>query len=296
MRKPAGAITVTVNAKPNPPIVITPVTLCKGIPASPLTATGTGLLWYTAETGGTGSVTAPTPSTATIDTTDYYVSQTINNCEGPRAKIEVNVIDKPAVPTVVTPVTYCQNQAATPLTATGSNLLWYTTATGGTGTTVAPTPSTAVPGTTTYYVTQSNYCGESPRAAITVNVFAGPSATIAYTPSALCNASTATPVPVTITGDKTGSFSISPSGLSINPSNGTLSPANAKPGTYTITYTIPASGGCSLCYNNNNSICQRYANSNHSISCQYVHQTVNVTVIIYRYTGRHIYICSRVIN
>jgi hypothetical protein len=77
---------------------------------------------------------------------------------------------------VVSPVTYCQNSTATALTATGTNLLWYAAATGGTGNANAPIPSTAVVGTTTYYVSQTQVCGESPRAAINVVVTAAPAA------------------------------------------------------------------------------------------------------------------------
>jgi hypothetical protein len=49
------------------------------------------LLWYPDPTGGTGSAVAPTPSTSTAGTTNYYVSQTVNAIEGPRATIEVIV-------------------------------------------------------------------------------------------------------------------------------------------------------------------------------------------------------------
>ncbi len=62
-----------------------------GETATPLTATGTSLMWYASATGGTGSTTAPTPSTATAGTTTYYVSQTLDECEGPRAEITVKV-------------------------------------------------------------------------------------------------------------------------------------------------------------------------------------------------------------
>jgi len=63
----------------------------------------------------------------------------------------------PAAPTVSSPVTYCVGQTADQLTAqalTGYELLWYTAATGGTGSTTAPTPSTSSIGTTSYYVSQ----------------------------------------------------------------------------------------------------------------------------------------------
>jgi len=77
---------------------------------------------------------------------------------------------------VTSPVNYCQNATAIPLTATGTGLLWYTTVTGGTGTITAPTPSTAVAGTISYYVSQTNNCGESPRGVISVTVTATPAA------------------------------------------------------------------------------------------------------------------------
>ncbi|MFC4263985.1 hypothetical protein ACFOWM_13930, partial [Ferruginibacter yonginensis] len=152
---PRASITVTINPTPAAPTVTTPVTYCQNATAVPLTATGTNLLWYTTATGGTGSAIAPTPSTTTPGSTTYYVSQTTGTCEGPRAAIIVNITATPAAPTVTSPVTYCQNDVAVALTATGTNLLWYTAATGGTGSATAPTPSTATIGSTTYYVSQT---------------------------------------------------------------------------------------------------------------------------------------------
>ncbi|HMU10911.1 MAG TPA: alpha-amylase family glycosyl hydrolase [Ferruginibacter sp.] len=157
------------------PTAVTPVSYCLGATAVPLTASGSNLLWYTTATGGTGSATAPTPSTAVVGSTTYYVSQTVG-CEGPRFAIVVNVTATTAPPTVTSPVTYCRNSTAVPLTAGGTNLLWYTTATGGAGTATAPTPSTGTAGSTTYYVSQTQSCGESQRAAITVVVTATPPA------------------------------------------------------------------------------------------------------------------------
>lgn len=71
------------------PIVSTLISYTLGATATPLTATGTNLLWYTAATGGTGSTTAPTPSTASLGTTSYWVTQTVSGCESTRAKIDV---------------------------------------------------------------------------------------------------------------------------------------------------------------------------------------------------------------
>ncbi|NVO20890.1 MAG: DUF2341 domain-containing protein [Bacteroidetes bacterium] len=83
-----GQVIISWCTPPAAPSVTSPVRYCQNSTASPLTATGSSLLWYTVPTGGTGSSTAPTPSTATIGTTSYYVSQTVG-CEGPRAQIDV---------------------------------------------------------------------------------------------------------------------------------------------------------------------------------------------------------------
>ncbi|MEO0037240.1 MAG: hypothetical protein RIQ59_451, partial [Bacteroidota bacterium] len=76
--RPYAEIQVIVSSTTALPIVTTPVTYCQGATATALSSTGTGLLWYTAATGGTGSSTAIVPSTATGGTTLYYVSQTIS--------------------------------------------------------------------------------------------------------------------------------------------------------------------------------------------------------------------------
>ncbi|MFC4263344.1 M36 family metallopeptidase [Ferruginibacter yonginensis] len=188
---PRASIVVTVNAAPAAPTVTTPVAYCQNATATPLTATGTSLLWYTTATGGTGSATAPTPSTATVGSTTFYVSQTVAGCESPRASIVVNVTATTPAPTVTSPVTYCQNATATPLTATGTGLLWYTAATGGTGSTTAPTPSTTTVGSTTFYVSQTTSCGEGPRASIVVNVTAPPAAPTVSLPLTYCQGATA---------------------------------------------------------------------------------------------------------
>ena len=185
------------NATPAAPGGTTPVIYCQNATAVPLTATGTNLLWYTVPTGGTGNATAPTPSTAVVGNTIYYVSQTISGCEGPRASITVTVNTTPAAPGVTTPVTYCQNATASPLTATGTNLLWYTVPTGGTGSATAPTPSTATPGSTTYYVSQTLGSCEGPRASITVIVNATPAAPGVTTPVTYCQNATAYPLTAT---------------------------------------------------------------------------------------------------
>lgn len=76
----------------------------------------------------------------------------------------------PAIPGVSSPVEYCKDITANPLTATGAGLLWYDTITAGTGNSTAPVPQTSVAGNTGYFVSQTVDGCESERATITVIV------------------------------------------------------------------------------------------------------------------------------
>jgi Secretion system C-terminal sorting domain/Ig-like domain CHU_C associated len=176
------------------PVVNSPVNYFQDSTAIPLTAAGTSLLWYTVATGGTGSSAAPTPSTATVGQTDYYVSQTVNTCESSRAKITVNVLAATAPPKVSTPISFCQNSSALTLTAVGSSLLWYTSATGGTGSASAPTPSTATIGSTNYYVSQTKNANESTRALIRVDITTTTVVPAVTSPVTYCQNSAAVPL------------------------------------------------------------------------------------------------------
>ena len=92
------------------------------------------------------------------------------------ASATVTVNATPSAPSVSSPsVEYCVGETTTALTATGDNLLWYTTATEGTGEATAPTPVTTNAGRTSYYVSQTNESGcESERIEIVVIVEACP--------------------------------------------------------------------------------------------------------------------------
>ncbi len=158
---PRAAIIVTVNPLPTAPLVSN-IFYCNNEVAAPLTAAASAnctLNWYTTATGGTPSTTSPTPSTTTLGSTNYYVSQTITStgCEGTRAEIIVTVNPLPTAP-VVNNISYCHNEIAIPLTAIASascTLNWYSTPTGGTSSATSPTPSTATVGTIKYYVSQT---------------------------------------------------------------------------------------------------------------------------------------------
>jgi hypothetical protein len=78
-----------------------------------------------------------------------------------------------------------------------------------------------------------------------VTITAVPTATISYAGTPFCT-SVSTPQSVTLTGTGayTGGTYSSTAGLTIDPSTGDITPSTSTAGTYTVTYTIPASGGC----------------------------------------------------
>ncbi len=169
--------TVTVNGSPT---ISGTLNACIGL-TTQLTGSGTPNAttpWISsnpavATISNTGSVLGVSGGTAVITyTTDS------NGCTA-TATVTINA---PAAPTVTTPIAYCINDQANPLSAIGTNLLWYTTATGGTGSATAPTPLTTAVGSANYYVSQTVGTCESPRAVITVNISEPPPTPVA-TPS-----------------------------------------------------------------------------------------------------------------
>ncbi|MEI2747375.1 MAG: gliding motility-associated C-terminal domain-containing protein [Ferruginibacter sp.] len=85
--------------------------------------------------------------------------------------LHLTVHPTPGVPSVNSPVVYCQFDPTVALTATGANpLLWYQQASGGAGSNNPPTPSSQQPGTFYYYVAEATSFCEGPRVRITVTV------------------------------------------------------------------------------------------------------------------------------
>ncbi len=82
---------VVVNQTPSAPTT-TDAEYCQGDVAAQLTSTSANPLWYTDPAGGVGSTTAPTPSTAQVGTTTWYVSDiSAAGCESPRTQVSVTV-------------------------------------------------------------------------------------------------------------------------------------------------------------------------------------------------------------
>lgn len=149
----SGNATITINTAPNPPTSTPVVSYCIGDTPVSLSATGSNLVWYTTATGGSGSPTAPTPTTTSSGSTIYYVSQSSGGCESPRTPISVIVSPKPNVDAgpdrIIAP-----GQAVTLLGSSSSinPTITWSPATGLSNPSIL-NPSASPSNTTTYYLT-----------------------------------------------------------------------------------------------------------------------------------------------
>lgn len=130
-------------------------------------------------TGGTGNIgggyAALNGSQNPVNVAIRVIPST-NTCTGSARNLNFVVNPTPGNPAATTPVVYCATAPTQPLTASGSNLKWYTTATGGTGNGTAPAPASENSSNTTvavtnYYVSQTNGFGcESGRSTVEFRV------------------------------------------------------------------------------------------------------------------------------
>jgi hypothetical protein len=109
----------------------------------------------------------------------------------------------------------------------------------------AITPSTSTAGTYTVSYTTPSGTGCTPiTATLSVTITTPPSATISYAGSPFCKTLT-TAQSVTRVGTANGTYSASPTGLTFSATLGTVTPSTSTAGTYTVSYTLAATGGCS---------------------------------------------------
>ncbi|MCF6130522.1 PKD domain-containing protein, partial [Flavobacterium sp. AS60] len=251
--------TVTINTTPAPTANISYVgtPFCTSLTtAQSVTLTGTG-----AYTGGVYSSTAGltinpatgaiTSSTSTAGT--YTVTYTIAASGGCPAVIATTSVTITALPTAsisyATP--FCSSVAtaqSVTLTGTGAYTGGVYSSTAGltiNSATGAITPSTSTAGTytVTYTIAASGGCA-AVTATTSVTITTLPTASISYATPFCSSIATAQSVTLTGTGAYTGGVYSSTAGLTINPATGAITPSSSTAGTYTVTYTIAASGGC----------------------------------------------------
>ncbi len=172
-RGPSDTVLFTINYTPAP--VANDVSVVSGNPVPDLTSTGSNIQWYDTSMAPvyTGSP-YPTGQTA-IGIYTYYVSQMLNGCESLFDTVVLTIY--PGAP-ATTDETVCFGQVVPDLTATGTNIQWFSdpllTTLVGTGSPFA-TGQTAA-GSYIYYVTQTINSVQSPSDTVVLTINSLPSA------------------------------------------------------------------------------------------------------------------------
>jgi gliding motility-associated-like protein len=227
--------------------------ICYNVSPGILTASGAGgtgsytYLWF--KDGLTTGNTSPTynPGNLTATSTFYCVvtSGACGSANTPTKTITVEPVFTAGITGGNSPI--CSGTSPGTFTATGSggtgvySYLWFKD-----GISTATTTQTYNPGNLTvsssfYCAVTSGTCGTVNTSTTTITVTPAPSAIISYSGSPWCT--TEGVQGVTLVGTTGGTFS-APGGLSIDPTSGAITTSTSSAGTYTVTYTIAASGGC----------------------------------------------------
>ena len=104
-------------------------TACLGSVIPDLTAVGSNVTWYSdvALTNQVGAGNNYATGQLTVGLYTYYVTETMNGCEGPSIPVTLEIYSIPTAPTV-TNQTACFNSIIPDLSATGTNINWYSDA------------------------------------------------------------------------------------------------------------------------------------------------------------------------
>lgn len=198
-------------------------------------------------TTGTIIPSSSTPGTYTVS----YTTQSSGGCQS-TTTTQVTITALPTASISYSGNPFCRSiSTARTITLTGTGTYTGGTYSSSTGLTINSTtgaiiPSTSIPGTyTVTYITPASGGCSAVSTSTQVTITTPPSATISYSGSPYCQSLT-TPQQVTLngTGNYTGGYFSFPNNA-VDSSNGAINPSLSPPGTYTVTYTIPAIGGCS---------------------------------------------------
>ena len=198
-------ISVSVVAPPSAPTVTASQTVCQLASVTALTASpNTGLIWQGPGISGS-SETAPIPVTSQPGTFTYSVVQKVGTCTSSPTQLLFTVAQTPPAPRVQSPVIYCVGTTSVPLSASGTNVTWYTKPDRSGPASTQVIPSTSQSGVTPYYVTQqdANNC-ESPNSVVEVRV--STKATARLTGDGFINPGDSTAIRIHLTGDAPWKF------------------------------------------------------------------------------------------
>jgi len=253
----------TITIKPIPVVIATPSpsTICSGattniaLLSSPAGATFAWTATQTAISGasaGSGNTISQilTSNSNLLGTANYSITPTLDSCVGLPVSSIINVNPLPVATATPAFSTICSgNSVNIPLTSslTGTTFSWVSSQNNVSGANVGngnlinqSLTLTGSTGSVVYTITPTSNSCIGLDITSTITVVNSPTATISYAGSPYCSGSTS--ANVTFTGVTGGIFSAT-NGLIINPNTGAVD-LSSPAGSYIVTYTIAAGGGC----------------------------------------------------
>lgn len=258
----------TISVKPTPIASCSPMsqTRCSGVNCNfslNSTVSGTTYSWTTTGTGVSGNTPSSgtvisqgvTATTSSPGTANYYVTPMAAGCAGTTINPVLTVNPIPVATVTTSPLTRCSGDTVSfsvSSNVAGTTFTWTTGITNVSG--VSPlsgsgnsvfdtlTATTLSAGTVAYLFTPeaAGCTGSAVFPFVTVNPPLDPN--FSYSSSG-CQFST-NALPSFLPGAGAGTFTASPISMVINDSTGEIDLTATPPGSYLVTNTIPASGGC----------------------------------------------------
>jgi hypothetical protein len=159
-------VTVILSA-PEVPTASATQNFCGSATLADLFATGTDLSWY--ETSNSQSALPTT--TILEDGQQYFVTQSIDNCESPRLEITATINGIPAAPTGESFLALEKNKTLADLVVTGQAITWYPSATDAINRSNAMSPSQILVDNQSYFATQTlSDCESTEFLSVTVSI------------------------------------------------------------------------------------------------------------------------------
>ncbi|WP_190242568.1 T9SS type A sorting domain-containing protein [Hymenobacter lapidiphilus] len=244
----SAPVTVTVNPATTATFTYAAATFCQSGTNPTPTITGTAGGTFSSTTGlaidaATGAINLTASTTGT-----YVVTYSVGGPCPSSATFSVTITAPATAGFSYASATYCSSTTGTvmPTLATGATAGTFSSTAGLSidATTGAITPGTSTAGT---YVVTNTVAASGACAAVTatfsVTITAPATAGFSYASASLCTSATGTVTPVLMAGATAGTFS-STTGLSIDATTGAITPGTSTAGTYVVTNTVAASGGC----------------------------------------------------
>ncbi|GAC1587628.1 MAG: hypothetical protein NVS3B25_03710 [Hymenobacter sp.] len=239
----SAATTVTVNALAIPTVSYTAASFCQNGTTNPAPTVSIAGGTFASTTGLTLDATTGVITLGTSTPGTYIVTYTGGSpCPG-SGTTTVTVAPLPSAAFAYGAPAYCKSATTNPTaTVTGTTGGTFSSTTGLSlnATTGEINLATSTAGTYTITYSVAGPCSTSSTATVTVTNPAV--ATFSYAAAAYCLGTS--PVPTLATGATAGTFSALPAGLVLNASTGAIDLATSQAGTYTITNTLAAAGGC----------------------------------------------------